>query len=233
MEPAGVVPIALSLGGPRSLNAFLVMGERPILVDTGIPGSEGRILEVMAQVGVEPCDIALILITHAHGDHTGSAWALKMATGAPVAIQRLDAPHLAAGDSAPVVGRTPEAQREFEQMRAKRGAAPFVLQGFPADLIVDEELPLREFGIRGRAIRTPGHTAGGLTVMLGGGDAIVGDLVGEDPEAPGIPAAAMLAVNGADMDASIRRIVALAPNVVYAGHAGPFTLEQMQAAFPL
>ncbi len=233
MEPAGVVPITLSLGGPRSLHAYLVMGERPILVDTGIPGSEARILEVMAEVGVEPCDIALILITHAHGDHTGSAWALNQATGAPVAIHRLDAPHLAAGDSAPVVGRTPEAQRAFDQLRARRQANPFVLHAFPADLIVDEEMPLVEFGVRGRAIHTPGHTDGGLSVILDGGDAIVGDLVGSDPKAPGTPAAAMLAVNGAEMDASIRRIVALAPNVVYAGHGGPFTLEQMQAAFRL
>jgi hydroxyacylglutathione hydrolase len=233
MEPAGVIPIALSLEGPRGVNAFLVLGERPVLVDTGVPGSEGRILEVLATVGVEPCDVALILLTHAHGDHTGSAWALKQATGAPVAIQRLDAPHLAAGESAPVEGRTPEARRFVEKMKVRRQANPFVLRAFSADLIIGDELPLTEFGVRGRAIHTPGHTDGGLSVVIDGGDAIVGDLVGSDPKAPGTPAPAMLAVNAEKMDASIKRIVALAPHVVYAGHEGPFTLEQMRAAFPL
>ncbi|MEZ4560855.1 MAG: MBL fold metallo-hydrolase [Caldilineaceae bacterium] len=49
-------------------------------------GDETRILAAMAQAGVTPYDLALILLTHGHGDHAGSAAALTSETGVPVAL---------------------------------------------------------------------------------------------------------------------------------------------------
>ena len=44
------------------------------------------------------------------------------------------------------------------------------------DIIVDDEFSLSAFGINGRVIHTPGHTNGSISVLLNGGEAIVGDL---------------------------------------------------------
>ena len=68
-------------------NAFLVQGEAGrLLVDTGPPGAEGRLLAALAAQGVDPESLALILITHGHTDHYGSAAALREHTGAPLAM---------------------------------------------------------------------------------------------------------------------------------------------------
>ena len=53
-----VIQIRLSLS-----NSLLILGERPILVDTGSPKDGKKLLRKLAQHGVQ--DLALIL--HAHG----------------------------------------------------------------------------------------------------------------------------------------------------------------------
>jgi glyoxylase-like metal-dependent hydrolase (beta-lactamase superfamily II) len=73
-------------------NVFLIRGRTGcVLVDTGNPGKADRILERLAKRGVAPDDIRLILVTHGHVDHFGSAAELRERTGAPVAVHALDA----------------------------------------------------------------------------------------------------------------------------------------------
>jgi glyoxylase-like metal-dependent hydrolase (beta-lactamase superfamily II) len=227
-EPA-VVPINLASGGPRGLFAYLVRAGRPIIVDAGTPGNAPRILEALSAEGIDPHDVALILITHGHTDHTGSAADLKEATGAPVAIQALDAPALEAGDSMPVVGRTPAAQRLVEQMAAGRAERLLAMKPLTPDIVVDEERSLADLGIAARLIHTPGHTPGGLTLLLDSGEAIVGDLIATGPE--GRADLPYFADDVPALEDSIRRVIEAAPTIVYAGHEGPFTLEQLREAF--
>ena len=54
---------------------------------------------------------------------------------------------------------------------------PYAL--FTPDILIGEgeEFELDRFGVRGRAMHTPGNTAGSASVSLAGGDAVVGDLV--------------------------------------------------------
>jgi len=83
---ATVIQIRLSLS-----NSFLVVGERPVLVDTGSPKDGKKLLRKLAQHGVQGQDLALILHTHGHSDHCGSTKQLKEATSAPTAIHPADA----------------------------------------------------------------------------------------------------------------------------------------------
>jgi len=53
-----VVQIRLPLS-----NAFLIQGDRPILIDTGTPKDGDRILAALAAEGVQARDLALILHT--------------------------------------------------------------------------------------------------------------------------------------------------------------------------
>ena len=62
-----------------------------VLVDTGIPGSTVRILAAVRELGRQPTDVKRILVTHLHGDHTGSLARLKQVTGATVAMHATDA----------------------------------------------------------------------------------------------------------------------------------------------
>jgi len=71
--------------------SYLVRQQGVILVDTGVPGSLETILSNMKPAGVSPSHFRLILLTHGHADHAGSARALRDLTGAPVAVHRDDA----------------------------------------------------------------------------------------------------------------------------------------------
>ena len=58
----------------RAANAYLVEAPRGlVLVDSGLPGSEKGILKAIAKLGKKPSDLKLILLTHRHLDHIGSA----------------------------------------------------------------------------------------------------------------------------------------------------------------
>ena len=94
------VPI-LPLG---MLNSYILVGNRPVLVDTGMPGAAPKVGAALAREGFSPTDVSLILITHRHVDHIGGAAALQRATGAPVAIHALDADWLRRGQGG---SRTP------------------------------------------------------------------------------------------------------------------------------
>jgi glyoxylase-like metal-dependent hydrolase (beta-lactamase superfamily II) len=222
MPAAEVVQVPLTVMGPRGVNAFVVTGARPMIVDAGIPGSAPQIIDALARLGFTPDAVALIVITHAHVDHAGDARALQQATGAPVAVHRLDAPAIADGTSAPVRGRTPEAQAMLEQL-GSAPAPPFL--GLEADIVVDDAFELSAVGLDGTLIHTPGHTDGGLTLLVATGEAIVGDLIGSDVHDPALAALGPFATDEKAMLASVRRLLSLEPTRIYCGHGGPFGTE--------
>jgi hydroxyacylglutathione hydrolase len=225
-----VVPVEVNMGGPRGVRAFIVTGETPFLVDTGIAGTGPAMLGRLAELSIAPSDIALIVITHAHPDHAGSAADLQAATGAPILAQRIDAQSLALGEAEPVIGRTAVAKVFAEQIAARRAGAGGGPAYAPvtASTVVDDEAGLGEFGVDARVVYTPGHTAGGLTVMLGNGEAITGDLIGSED---GHPALAGFATDEAAMRDSIARVLELKPTIVHTCHDGSFTLAELVAAF--
>ncbi len=46
---------------------------------------------------------------------------------------------------------------------------------FDADIIVDDEYDLSEYGVDGKIVTTPGHTLGSLSIILDKTTAIIGD----------------------------------------------------------
>jgi hydroxyacylglutathione hydrolase len=150
-----------------------------VLVDAGVPGQEERIFAAMAGHGYTPESLRMIIVTHAHGDHVGSLEAVAERSHAPVLAHRTEAPAIESGQTLHPQGLTP-AGRVFARLI---GAFVRQASGRPChvDVMVDEELSLAEYGIRGRAIHTPGHTSGSISVLLDSGDAIVGDLCARMP----------------------------------------------------
>jgi hydroxyacylglutathione hydrolase len=207
-------------------NAFLIRGDPGcVLVDTGNPGKADRILERLAGHSVAPDDIRLILLTHGHTDHSGSAAALRERTAAPVAIHTLDAEAVRQGIHQPDSLRPTwwlisllmslSALRNF----AVSDRAP----AFEPDIVFEEEWRLGEYGIAGRVIHTPGHTPGSVSVLLDSGEAIVGDMVIGDflrlLRQPGPP---IVAWDPERNWKSVRQLLTLSPRIVYVGHGGPF-----------
>jgi glyoxylase-like metal-dependent hydrolase (beta-lactamase superfamily II) len=68
----GVLQIDTLLGGWHQVTAgYLVTGGAPVLVETGSQTSVPRLLAALADLGVDPGDLAGVAVTHIHLDHAG------------------------------------------------------------------------------------------------------------------------------------------------------------------
>jgi glyoxylase-like metal-dependent hydrolase (beta-lactamase superfamily II) len=157
------------------VNAHLIRGEGGcILVDAGIPGSERKIARVLARHGLTFNDIRLIVVTHAHTDHAGSAARLRALSAAPILAHKDDADFYSR--KAPMtycptglVGRlflkTPAPHQPYE--------------GFVPDILMNDAdtVDLADFGVDGLVRHTAGHTPGSISLELSSDDALVGDLI--------------------------------------------------------
>lgn len=145
-----------------------------ILVDSGRQGSEEKIIHEMARNGLQPTDLKLLILTHAHYDHAGSARRLKEITGCRILIHRLEAARLEAGFTPMPSGTRWKAK---VVVTVGRIFARRLMKYSPAlpDILMEASYSLAEFGFPGRLIHTPGHTFGSVVVLLGKGEMITGD----------------------------------------------------------
>jgi glyoxylase-like metal-dependent hydrolase (beta-lactamase superfamily II) len=146
----------------RYVNAYLLdTGDGVALIDTGIPGSAPTILEAVRSIGRQPADIRRILVTHCHGDHSGSLAELKRQTGATAAMHPIDAAMVRAGKA--IRGLKP-APGLFNAIlgRLVLWLAPTTVE--PAT--IEQEVRDGEALAGGlRAIHVPGHCAGQLAFL--------------------------------------------------------------------
>ncbi|MFZ1126700.1 MBL fold metallo-hydrolase [Methanoregula sp.] len=221
-SPAGSLVCPIPVG---HANAYLIRGTRPVLVDCGLPGSAPKILSALTREGLKPWDLALIIITHAHVGHYGSAAALVGATGAPVLVHAREADYLAKGASAPAL---PDALIGHMLGLFIGRHAPQPELAVQPVIRIDAPYRLDAFGVNGTIIPTPGHTNGSLSVILATGECIAGDLVmGMFPA--GRPRLPIFAEDPEAAKKSIRTIIGTKPEIIHTGHGGPFSCGQVEA----
>lgn len=166
-----VFPIALG-----SANCFVLQGDSAILIDAGGPKTAGKFAKSMQKIGMNPRDVELIVITHGHFDHIGSARDIQEMTGAKIAMHRRDKENLEKG-----VARIPPGVTAWGRLLSGALSAFAPLIRFPGAsvevVLGDEDFSLAEYGIPGRVLYTPGHSPGSVSVLLESGDAFVGDMV--------------------------------------------------------
>jgi len=216
-------PVVVRLPLGRA-NAYLVIDERPILVDTGFPGDYPLLKTRLSAQRITPADLSLVVITHAHFDHTGNLSSLKREADVSVACHTNAARNLRDGTSAAIRPRT-----FLGRILRPLTSLPPKLRPLTPDIVIERETSLRPFGIRGRLIPTIGHTDGCLSIILEDGSAIVGDLVMNGlirTKSPHIP---LFVHDRAAWEASLRKVLARGVNRFYTGHGGPFDREEISA----
>ncbi|MCZ8520233.1 MULTISPECIES: MBL fold metallo-hydrolase [Paenibacillus] len=157
------------------VNAHLLVGpDGCILVDAGLPGSEHKIERALAKERLTFKDIKLIVVTHAHVDHAGSAAILRERSGAPILAHEGDSKHF--GRETPMTFcPTGWFGRLF--IRTPLMFEPYI--AFEPDILLTKhgDIDLGRYGIPGTVRHTPGHTAGSLSLELASNEALVGDLL--------------------------------------------------------
>lgn len=157
------------------VNAHLIRSEAGcILIDAGIPGSERKIGKVLAQHGLTFRDIRLIVVTHAHTDHAGSAAALRQLSGAPILAHQDDADFYSRKE--PMTFCTTS---WVGKLFLKTPVPHEPYDGFVPDIMMTngDTFNLLDFGVDGIVRHTGGHTPGSIAVELASDDMMVGDLI--------------------------------------------------------
>jgi len=228
------------------VNAYLVdtTPGRPadgwVLLDTGLRGLGELAVKraAAARYGADSRPRAIVL-THGHFDHAGSAASLAEAWGTPVFAHRLELPFLTGeSDYPPADPTVGGALAMMSRTFPRRGPD---LNGHVQPLPTDGTVP---FLPGWRAIETPGHTAGHVSLWReSDGTLLAGDALAtmnqeswattvtmpRELRWPPIPLTT-------DWDAaldSVRRLAALRPRRIAAGHGLPMAGEHLADAFEL
>ena len=209
-------------------NTYLVRGRRWVLIDAGAPGNEGRILRAAARHGVQPRDIALILLTHGHVDHFGAAAALRRLTGAAVAVHRADAASLRDG-------RNPDLRATGLEGRLFRPFLPWSGPALEPDVVFADDFDPAPYGLDATIIPVPGHSPGSVALLFSGGALIAGDLLRGGflggrlaPHRPNLP---FYAADLPQLRASLDRVLGLPLTAIYVGHGGPLAAAAVRRRF--
>jgi len=156
-------------------HGYIVQGKGVIMIDGGVPKKAKAFTKGIDKIPIKPTDIKLLILTHGHWDHIGSARDIKEITGAKIAMHKREKDWLEKS-----LKPLPPGVTLWGKIFAKIMAMfmPFVhIPATKVDIILgDEEFPLNEFGIAGKVIFTPGHSPGSVSILLDTGEAFVGDL---------------------------------------------------------
>jgi glyoxylase-like metal-dependent hydrolase (beta-lactamase superfamily II) len=215
--------ITIPVFGKHAVNAYLLLGRQPVIVDAGIPGSARLIHDQVAAHGVDPKDVRLIVVTHGHIDHFGSAAELTRLTGAPIAGHVADLHVYQAGrvtDPYLPIGL-------FGWLFAHTSRVRETAEPFEPNMLIRGETRLSDFGVEARIMPTPGHTAGSVSVLTDNGDLVAGDLVATPLLGfiGGRPANPPFHDDRVGNLASLRQMLALGPRKLYISHGTPLDPE--------
>ena len=217
------------------VNVYLVTDDdgRVLVVDTGLPATWHLLGQALRDLGRRPSDIAAVVLTHAHFDHTGSAAALQSRLGVPMWLHEQDAmiaahPYRYAHENVRAMYplRYPASLRILASMVAAGALRVRGVQGL-RQVEPGETLPVPGAP---QVIFTPGHTFGHCALHLPDRDVLLtGDaLVTLDPytgrRGPQIIAGAATADSSQAL-VSIDRLVPYdsGSTMLLPGHGEPWT----------
>jgi glyoxylase-like metal-dependent hydrolase (beta-lactamase superfamily II) len=143
----------------RGCNVYLLAGESLTLIDTGLPGNAGRIIQFIRAVGRQPDELSCIVLTHRHIDHTGSLAALQALTGAEAVAHCEEVKCTGHGEY--VLQYSTLADSFLLRILAFLGV---YRNGRINRLVKGEEVLPVSGGLR--ILHTPGHTPGSLSLLL-------------------------------------------------------------------
>ncbi len=159
---------------PESIAVYLLLGDRPALIETGPASTVNTVLEGVRAAGLDPQDLRAAAVTHIHLDHAGGAGTLAQRfPHLQVYVHPIGAPHLA------------DPARLLTSARRLYGDALETLFGqilpVPADRVhIVEDGDVLQLGSRRmKTLETPGHASHHHAYLdEASGDLFTGDAAG-------------------------------------------------------
>jgi glyoxylase-like metal-dependent hydrolase (beta-lactamase superfamily II) len=208
---------------------YVVRGDGVIVIDAGQPGKAADFASELEAAGIDSSEVRLIVLTHGHWDHIGSAMEIRALTGAPLAMHRAEA---GAVKEAPVP-LSPGVTRWGRTLNVLQRPILRFVKVPPVEIdleLDDDDMSLEDYGVAGRIIHTPGHSPGSVSVLLDSGEAFVGDLaMNRLPlrRSPGLP---IFAGDRSAVIDSWKHLLALGASTIYPAHGEAFPAVVMEIA---
>jgi hydroxyacylglutathione hydrolase len=205
-------------------SCYLIRGKTTIMVDGGMPNKLRVFRRKLGRLYIRPEEIKLMVLTHSHFDHAGSAKAISEFTGAKIVIHESESSFLENSEFAMIKGVDFYGKITLAVLR------PFLKRiSFPkvkADIFINEKVyPLYEYGIDGKILHTPGHTQGSLSILLDTGEAFVGCLAHDGIPFRWNPGLPIYAQNTDQIKESWRLLIDKGAKIIFPGHGDPFSVE--------
>jgi glyoxylase-like metal-dependent hydrolase (beta-lactamase superfamily II) len=207
-------------------NCYLLCGNKNILIDGGAPGHMEDLRTSLARLGISADEIFAILLPHRHADHIGSLHAIQGLTGAQVWVHQAERSSVENGNPALPPGIT-----AWGRTLVGVGHCLYRPKIIPCKVdraLGDCELSLVEYGIPGRVIHTPGHSAGSVCVLLDTGEVFAGDMAMNVWFLRRTPGLGILAENRKEMVENWKKLIDIGARWVYPAHGKDFSIEVIQ-----
>lgn len=125
------------------------------------------------------------------------------------------------GSSAPVIPISSSGKDSVGTVKDR----PIKIDVVKPDILIEDEMDLNEFGVKGKVISTPGHTEGSISILLDSGNCIVGDMIGASS---GEPTYGMYCMNLEKLKESIIKIKKSNVKEVYLSHGGIISIDKIR-----
>ena len=139
---------------------ILSHGDEVILVDAGMKGSSGMIIESLEAIGLSIDMVKALVISHRHPDHAAGAAEIIAGRDISVMAHRLEAGVLTGREHPPTPVQNNLVTRITAQVIEKMNGAP---TGVDVELEDGDMIP---FGFPVQVVHLPGHTAGSVALFL-------------------------------------------------------------------
>ena len=206
---------------------YIIKDEGAIMIDGGPPGKRKAFKSKLEDLPVPYRDIQLIVLTHGDFDHVGSAKEIKGITGAQIAIHESDKINLEEGrfNWPPGVTSWGKISHFLFSPLMKMMTIPSV----KADITLDNDVfSLEQYGVKGKIIYTPGHTAGSVSVLLDTGEAFIGCLAHNGFPFTFHPRLPIYAEDIREIKKNWQLIINQGAKRAYPGHGNPFPVEMIK-----
>jgi len=161
------------LGG-RGNSYLIIAGKQAVLVDTGKQSAYKKLSRNIEVLLAGRHNIAFLILTHTHYDHCQNARKLQDREGCRVVVGQPEQVSAAEGYTCLPQG-TNRMTRILSYLGSYIGRARFGYQPFMPDILVANAYDMSDFGLKIKLVKTAGHSAGSISVIVDDEIALVGD----------------------------------------------------------